>query len=172
MQDNYQSQLSTLTGKNKSLEKELRGVREELELERRGRSANSGSLEKKLVELQDTESRLLVEIENLKKDKEKKFEEMTELLASEKEVSRNKISELEKRTKDAELQRGSIYMDHEKERAKWNMERDNLIENLERVEKRKETCCARTRNSRWSEAKPQRSRSFRETATRRYYTAV
>ena len=43
MQENYQSQLSTLTGKNKSLEKELRGVREELELKRRGRSANSGA---------------------------------------------------------------------------------------------------------------------------------
>ena len=146
MQENYQSQLTTLAGKNKSLEKELRGVREELELERRGRSANSGSLEKKVAELQDSEGRLALEIENLKKDRDKKLEEMTELLGCEKEVSRNKISELEKRTKDAEHQRGSMYMDHEKERAKWNMERDHLIsqkgealENLERIEKRKET---------------------------------
>ena len=146
MQENYQSQLAALTSKNKSLEKELRTIKEELELERRGRSANSGSLEKKLAELQDSESRLNEEIKNLKRDKEKKLEEIQESLASEKDALQNKIKDLEKRTKDAEHQRGSMYMEHEKERAKWNMERDHIIgqknealENLERIEKRKET---------------------------------
>jgi chromosome segregation ATPase len=145
-QENYTSQISTLNSKTKSLEKELRSAKEELELERRGRSANSGSLEKKLLELQDSESRLQSEVEQLKKEKEKKIEEISESFNYEKDQLKNKISDLEKRAKEAEHQRGIMFIDHEKDRAKWNMERDHLIaqknealENLERVEKKKET---------------------------------
>ncbi|OMJ65405.1 hypothetical protein SteCoe_38286 [Stentor coeruleus] len=71
---------------------------------------------------------------------------MQEILSYEKDQLKNKISELEKRAKDAEHQKGIMFIDHEKERAKWNTERDHIIaqrnealENLERVEKRKES---------------------------------
>lgn len=146
MQENLQAQINSLTVKNKALEKELRSTKEELELEKRGRSANSGNLEKKLLELQDSEARLANEVDNVKKEKEKKIEEMQEMLSYEKDQLKNKISELEKRAKDAEHQKGIMFIDHEKERAKWNTERDHIIaqrnealENLERVEKRKES---------------------------------
>ena len=146
LNENYSSQIATLNSKTKSLEKELRSTKEELELERRGRSANSGNLEKKLVDLQESETRLTNELELLKRDKEKKIEEISESLNYEKEQLKNKISDLEKRTKEAEHQRGIMFIDHEKDRAKWNMERDHLIaqknealENLERAEKKKET---------------------------------
>ncbi|OMJ73597.1 hypothetical protein SteCoe_27672 [Stentor coeruleus] len=146
MQDNYNSQIQTLSSKVKSLEKELRGVKEELELERRGRSANSGNLEKKLTELQENELRLTGELDTIKREKDKKIEEIQESFAYEKDQLKNKIADLEKRTKDAEHQRGIMFIDHEKDRAKWNMERDHLIaqkneafENLERLEKKKES---------------------------------
>ena len=146
MQENYQSQINALNSKNKSLEKEVRGIKEELELERRGRNANSGNLEKKLQELQDNEIKLTTELENLKSEKEKKLEELQEILNNEKEQLRVKVFDLEKRAKDAEHQRGIMFLDHEKERAKWNMERDHLIsqknealENMERIEKKKES---------------------------------
>lgn len=146
MQENYQSQIATLNSKIKSLEKELRSLKEDLELEKRGRSANSGNLEKKLADLQENEQRLTSELEFVKRDKEKRFEELQETFAYEKDQLKVKISELEKRAKDAEHQRGIMFIDHEKEKAKWNMERDHLtaqkneaLENLERIEKRKET---------------------------------
>ena len=118
MQENYQSQISTLNSKIKSLEKELRSVKEELELEKRGRSANSGNLEKKLAELQENEQRLLNELEILKKDKEKKLEELQESVYFEKEQLKSKIADLEKKAKEAENQRGNMFIENEKERAK------------------------------------------------------
>ena len=67
LQDNFSNQISTLNIKIKSLEKELRSAREDLELERRGRSANSGSTEKRIQELQDNEFKLTAELEQVKK---------------------------------------------------------------------------------------------------------
>lgn len=146
LQDNMQNQISTLTLKNKSQEKELRSLKEELELERRGRSANSGNTEKKIQDLQETELRLLSEIDSIKKDREKRIEELQDNLIYEKEQLKIKITELEKRAKEAEHLKGMMYIDHEKEKAKWNSERDHIVsqrnealENLERVEKKKET---------------------------------
>jgi chromosome segregation ATPase len=146
LQENFQNQISSLNLKNKSLDKELRTVKEELELERRGRNANSGNTEKKIQELQDTENRLLSEIDLLKKDREKKIEELQDTLTYEKEQLKVKITDLEKRAKEAEHLKGMMFIEHEKEKAKWNSERDHLmsqkneaLENLERVEKKKET---------------------------------
>lgn len=146
LQENLQSQISTLTLKNKSQEKELRSLKEELELERRGRSMNSGNTEKKIQELQETELRLLSEIELIKKDREKRIEELQDSLIYEKEQLKVKISDLEKRAKEAEHLKGMMYIEHEKEKAKWNSERDHIvsqkneaIESLERAEKKKET---------------------------------
>lgn len=63
----------------------------------------------------------------------------------EKDNMRTKIGDLEKRTKEAENYRGTLFLEHEKERAKWALERDHLISEksdakdmIERLEKRKE----------------------------------
>ena len=145
MQGSYQCQFTELTDKNKYLEKELRGVRETLELERREKRAYLESLEKKVVELQDREFILIAKIESLQEDRDKQLNEMSETLYSEKELLRGRIYDLEKRTRDAEHQRGSMFMDNEKERAKWNMERDRLLsqnyevlDDLERINKHKD----------------------------------
>jgi chromosome segregation ATPase len=145
LQDNYQGIVSDLSEKNRNLEKEVRSMREELELERRNRNHDSGSLEKKVTELAENERRLLREIENIKKDRENKLEEMMEVYNLDKEQLRNKISEFERRAKEAEQQRGQLFLEHEKERAKWALERDHLIAQkneaqdiVERLEKRKD----------------------------------
>ena len=146
LQENFSNQISTLNIKIKSLEKELRSAKEDLELERRGRSANSGSNEKRIQELQDNELRLIAELEQVKKDREKKIEELQDTILYEKDQLKLKITDLEKRTKEAEHLKGMMFIDHEKEKAKWNSERDHLVsqrnealENLERAEKKKET---------------------------------
>ena len=70
---------------------------------------------------------------------------MSKILNSEKELQRGKIYDLAKRASDAEYQRLSMFMDNEKERAKWNMEHDRLVsqnyevlDDLERINKHKD----------------------------------
>lgn len=40
---------------------------------------------------------------------------------------RNKIGELELKCKEVEQKRGTLIFEHEKERAKWNLDRDHLM---------------------------------------------
>jgi len=82
---------------------------------------------------------------SLREEKESRIGSMASEHDKEKENLRTKIGELEKRTKEAENYRGHLFLEHEKERAKWALERDHLINEksdakdmIERLEKRKE----------------------------------
>ena len=118
MQENYQGQITNLNNKIKYLEKELRAVKEEFELEKRGKNANSGNTEKKLQEMQENESRLFLEIENCNKEKEKRLEELQESFNKEKSQISIRISELEKRAINAENLKNNIFVEFERERVK------------------------------------------------------
>ncbi|CAG9316966.1 unnamed protein product [Blepharisma stoltei] len=146
MQEAHASSLSETIDKNKILERDLRAVKEELELVKRGRSSESGSLEKRVKDLSESEQRLLAEIDALKKDRERRIEELSESANYEKEQLKTKLADYEKRAKEAEHQKGQLFLDLEKERAKWNMEKDHLLaqkneamDSLERSEKRRES---------------------------------
>lgn len=70
MQENHNSQISELTEKLRNSEAEYRIIKEELELERRGRSTDSGSLEKRLADYQKQENKFKDEINGLKVSKD------------------------------------------------------------------------------------------------------
>lgn len=70
---------------------------------------------------------------------------MIRILDAEKLLWKAKIAEFEERLKEAEKKRASMIFDHEKERAKWNLEKDHLLQqkneladSLSRLEKKKE----------------------------------
>ena len=145
MQESHQVQLADLTDRLRVAEKELRSHREQLELERRGRNMDSGTLEKRVQDLLENESKLLAEIEKIKKDRDRKIDEFQENFLIEKEQLKSKLIEYEKRAKEAEHLRSQQFLENEKERAKWNSERDYLISKqhedqdlVDRLEKRKE----------------------------------
>ncbi|CAG9318657.1 unnamed protein product [Blepharisma stoltei] len=145
MQENHASTTSDLTEKVKNQEKEIRSLREEIELEKRGRNSQSGNMEKRLQELTENEIKILNELDNTKKDRDTRIEEWQEKFNSEVNLLRTKLSEYEKRAKESEQQRSQLFIDLEKERAKWSMEKDHLIsqknqalDSLEALEKRKE----------------------------------
>ena len=52
---------------------------------------------------------------------------MVRVIDSEKLVWKAKLTEFEERLKDAEKKRASMIFDHEKERARWNLEKDHLL---------------------------------------------
>ena len=145
MQESHQTQLTDLTDRLRSAEKELRNHREQLELERRGRNMDSGTLEKRVQDLLENEAKLLSELEKIKKDRDRKIDEFQENFLLEKEQLKSKLIEYEKRAKEAEHLRSQQFLENEKERAKWNSERDYLISKqhedqdmVDRLEKRKE----------------------------------
>lgn len=137
--------ITELTEKNKSLERDLRIVREELAIIKRERSAESGSLEERLQTAQTTEQRLSQEMEELKRDRDRRVLELQDTFQREKDEWKAKQMEIEKRIKDIEQQKGQLFLEHEKEKARWAMDRDHLtsqkneaVENAARMQKRNE----------------------------------
>ena len=145
LQATSSQRITELTEKNKVLERDLRLVREQLEQEKRGRTVDYGTLEERNQNLMETEQRLLQELELVKKDRDRRVSELQEIAQQEKDEWKSKLSEAEKRVKDMEQQRGQLFLEHEKERARWAMDRDHISsqkneaqENAARMQKRNE----------------------------------
>jgi hypothetical protein len=52
--------------------------------------------------------------------------EFQKKLDKEKELLKNKITELEDKFREGEKKRSTLIFEYEKERAKWNLEKDHL----------------------------------------------
>ncbi|CAG9310420.1 unnamed protein product [Blepharisma stoltei] len=145
LQEAHQQVLIEMNDRNKQLEKDGRSLREHLEMEKRGRLIDISSFEKKIQDLLENENKLINEIEFLKKNREKYSSDLHESFSYEKDRLKTKLFDCEKRMKELELQKAQQFLDHEKEKAKWNLERDILVaknsESLEvigRLEKKKD----------------------------------
>ncbi|CAD8134885.1 unnamed protein product [Paramecium pentaurelia] len=66
------------------------------------------------------------QIEQIKLQYETKIEELYLNHTEERQIWRAKLSEAEEKLKDAEIRRSNMVFEHEKERAKWNIEKDEL----------------------------------------------
>ena len=88
----------------------------------------------------------MMEIEECKQQKDNKIKEIMEIFKAEKENFKSKMHENEQKIKDLEHNKSQLFLEHEKERAKWALERDHLISQkneaqdiVDSLEKRKET---------------------------------
>ena len=64
--------------------------------------------------------------DTLKQEKEAQIKELTEKYTKEKEDLKKKITDIEKNLREAEGKRGVLLLELEKEKAKWDIEKDNL----------------------------------------------
>jgi chromosome segregation ATPase len=117
----------------RQLEKEYKELREKYELEARGKISDYGTMERKIKDLLETEHRLQEEVKNLKNDRDRKLLETQSRLEQEKEIYKQKILEMENRAKTSESKRSFQIFEFEKERAKWTLEKDKLLTELEQV---------------------------------------
>ena len=131
--------------KIKQLEKENRELKEKYEIDIRGKLTDSVSMEKKIKELTEIERKLNDEIKMLKADRDKKCLENQANIEREKESWRVRIQELEHKVKNSESKRSYMIFEFEKEKAKWTLEKDKFIseiesltENLKKAKRRKE----------------------------------
>jgi hypothetical protein len=121
-----QRNCADLTEKVKYLEKENRQLHNRIQLEQRDKLSDHGSMEKKVQELMEGESRLHKEIDELKNERDRKIVDHQRALEKEREVFKQKQQEIEQKCKELENKRSTMIFEFEKERAKWGLERDFL----------------------------------------------
>ena len=100
----------------------------------------------KRLELINKENEKLLKNENsLKEEQDKKVSELILGFEKEKENLKKRIADLEKNLRETEVKKGALLLELEKEKAKWNIEKDNLVtkyselnDKLLRLEKKNE----------------------------------
>eukprot|EP00357_Protocruzia_adherens_P021897 CAMPEP_0115015452 /NCGR_PEP_ID=MMETSP0216-20121206/26784_1 /TAXON_ID=223996 /ORGANISM="Protocruzia adherens, Strain Boccale" /LENGTH=1622 /DNA_ID=CAMNT_0002385589 /DNA_START=185 /DNA_END=5053 /DNA_ORIENTATION=+ len=145
MQESFEREKTELVDKAKRMEDMYRGLKETIELDKRSRESDSSNLEKKLNESLSREETLQQDLEDIKAERDRKILEYQRLLDQDKENWKTKIHQLETKCKEVEQQKSSLLFDHEKERARWSYEKDNLVaqkneaqDNIERLEKKRD----------------------------------
>jgi FtsZ-binding cell division protein ZapB len=114
-------------------------------MDARGKMSEYGSLEKKVIELAENEKRLLMELEEVKNERDRRVQDYQRQLDKDKEAYRQKLNEYEQKAKESESRRASLMFEYEKERAKWQLEKENLFsikadltEQVEKLQVRKD----------------------------------
>jgi len=143
--ENQNKILQELEEKNKRLEKELKNLRDKLVLDTHGKLGNQSMNERKLNDYMENEKKLHDEVIQIKEERNIKIIEYQTVLDKEREMLKGKMNEMESRFKESESKRSNQMYEHEKERAKWNIEKDHLLnqkndvqDTLLKLEKKKE----------------------------------
>lgn len=103
----------------KELDLQLKNLNEKYILDIHSKMGNQAATEKRLVEVVESEKRLLAELEKLRAEKEQRAADFQKQLETEKDGLKTKVRELEDRVKTVENQKRNEFFEHEKERAKW-----------------------------------------------------
>ena len=145
LQETHQRLYSELLNANKELERENKNLT--LQAEIKGRSnSDSSALLHQIDELSHERNKYKKDFDDLKNERDKQLLENLSNNERDKMLLKLKISDTENKVREIESKRGSLMLDYEKDKAKWSIERDNLVsknlelqENLERIEKKNET---------------------------------
>ena len=135
LQDNHSRLYTELLNNNKELEKEIKALRLENE-NTKNKKNNNNELTKKIEEMNQIKEKYRKNEDTLKEEKEKQITEINATFEKEKNAFKKKISEIEKNLREAEGKRGALLLELEKEKAKWNIEKDNLINKNQELNKR------------------------------------
>ena len=142
---NHQQEIMKLQENIRKLEKEIKTLNEKQVLESHQTIGNQSYIERKFNEMAQNEKRLQLELESIKAERDAKIMEHQRALDRERGTMKTKIFEFEQRIRDAESKKNLIVFEHEKERAKWQLEKDHLQsqgnelrELLSTLEKKKE----------------------------------
>jgi hypothetical protein len=144
IQDNHNKLYTELLNRAKDLENELKIVRKE-NIENKDKKNVNNELEQKIEEINAENEKYRKNEDILKEEQDKKLLEINKNFENEKKIYKNKISEIEKNLREAEGKRGTLLLELETEKAKWNIEKDNLItkyqdikDKMDKLEKKNE----------------------------------
>ena len=125
IQDGHNRLYSELLGHSKELEKELKALRIENE-NTKNKKQNNSELAKKIEEMNQEKEKYRKIEDALKEEQDKKISEINSNYEKEKNNYKKKIAEIEKNLREAEGKRGALLLESEKEKAKWDIEKDTL----------------------------------------------
>lgn len=128
MSENSTSQTSEKDTKIKVLEKENRSLKDKLHLEQRERSSNSGNLEKKNIDLVEINKKMMHEMDHVKAERDRRMMDHSKELEHQKDIFKQKYQEIESKCKEADNKRTTLVFEFEKELAKWQLQKDHLIQ--------------------------------------------
>ena len=126
IQDNHNRLYTQLINDKKELEKEIKALRIENE-NTKNKKNNNSELTKKIEEMNQEKEKYRKIEDSLKEEKDKQISELNSNFDKEKTSLKKKIADIEKNLREAEGKRGALLLELEKEKAKWNIEKDNLI---------------------------------------------
>ena len=126
LQDNHNKLYTELLNHAKDLENELKIVREE-NIQDKDKKNTNKELAQKIEEINAENEKYRKNEDILKEEQDKKIVEINSNFDKEKQNYKNKISEIEKNLREAEGKRGALLLELETEKAKWNIEKDNLL---------------------------------------------
>jgi chromosome segregation ATPase len=144
--ESHKNAINELGEKIQRLERDNKTLQDRLQNEGSSKSSSLiKSLEAKAAELANREQSLNDQLFMVKTDRDQKLIEHQQILEKERESWKKRMNELEARFKDVEGKKNAQLFDFEKERTKWNIERDHLnnqrqdfLENIDKLEKRKD----------------------------------
>lgn len=157
LEKKYQTQINDINQKShlasedyeekiRKLEKELKGLNDKLILDTHGKLGNQMLNERKIGDLIENEKRLVIEIEEIKRERDIKIKEYQVIFDKERENLKRKIAEIEEKLRELENNKSNLIFEHEKERARWNIEKDHLqtekadlTDSILRLERKKES---------------------------------
>lgn len=127
IQANLGAKAQEANDKSRNLERELRVMREELELERREKANAAGSQSTRFQELIDSESLLKAQLQSQTAAWDKRLSDEKTAHEAEKSALKAKLTSIEQRASSAEQLFSQLSLDTERERARAAMDRDHLL---------------------------------------------
>ena len=155
IEQRYNSQIAEINESHRSvvldlqerlnrLERENKNLAEKAQTEGTGRTlATIKALESKVNDMTNREVVLNEQLLLTKNDRDQKLIEHQQQMDKERDSWKKRLNDAETRYKDAENRRNLMMFDHEKERTRWNIEKDHLsnqknehMENIFKLEKK------------------------------------
>jgi len=127
MQVRYEQTIKEIRDKNRQTERTIQSLTEELDTERRERLTSASTFEKKLQQYIDNEKKYLKDLQSEKGSKESALNSLIEKFSKEREEWKGKLLDCEKKIKDLDQQKSQIFLQTEKERVKWALEKDEVL---------------------------------------------
>lgn len=144
LQETHQRLYSELLQSNKDLDRQVKSLNMQAEI--RNKSYDNSSLLAQIEEANNEKSRLRKELESVKTEKDRKILELIANSEKDKELYKLKASDIDDKIKEIDSRKKTLTLEFEIERAKWSIEKENLIsrvaeqaESIERLEKKNET---------------------------------
>ena len=127
MLESHQCLQAEFQNKNKRLEEENKTINQQTAVKTREVEIEKQQLEQRLQEYMKGEACLKNDLDELRADRDKRIKEHMQQVQKDKEMFKQRVAEAEKKAKESDAKRTQMIFDMEKEKARWQMEYDNIV---------------------------------------------